>query len=129
MSLTAEEILAAKREGIARYTASERKRFDALERGEEDTGAAEVWWLWRRELPDGRVLFLSPMSYGNVRLHMSPPEHTIFFDDEWCYHDHDAAWRAVLGWDGTGEPDGWIRNPTTGRRRPDGDASKEYVQW
>ena len=24
------------------------------------------------------------------------------------------------------EPNGWYRSPTTGRRRPDGDASKEY---
>jgi len=26
------------------------------------------------------------------------------------------------------EPEGWYRNPTTGRRRPDGDKSKEYVE-
>ena len=30
-------------------------------------------------------------------------------------------------WDGVGEPTGWMRHPTTGRRRPDGDPSKEYV--
>jgi len=26
------------------------------------------------------------------------------------------------------EPEGWYRCPTDGRRRPDGDASKEYFE-
>lgn len=30
-------------------------------------------------------------------------------------------------WDGGGEPTGWMRNPKTGRRRPDGDAAQEWV--
>lgn len=30
-------------------------------------------------------------------------------------------------WDGTGEPDGWMRHPVSGRRRPGGDPGKEYV--
>lgn len=32
---------------------------------------------------------------------------------------------ALMVYDGT-EPDGWYRCPTDGRRRPDGDKSKEY---
>jgi hypothetical protein len=31
-------------------------------------------------------------------------------------------------WDGKNEPEGWYRCPTDGRRRPDGDAAKEYFQ-
>jgi len=31
-------------------------------------------------------------------------------------------------YDGTAEPEGWYRNPIDGRRRPDGDASQEYIQ-
>lgn len=38
-----------------------------------------------------------------------------------------VAVAALIEWDGTGEPEGWIRHPMTGRRRPGGDASKEYV--
>ena len=38
-----------------------------------------------------------------------------------------AAVAALESWDGTGEPDGWIREPNSGRRRPGGDASQEYV--
>jgi hypothetical protein len=30
---------------------------------------------------------------------------------------------------GKGEPEGWHRDPLTGRRRPDGDKSREYVNW
>ena len=26
-------------------------------------------------------------------------------------------------------PDGWFRSPTTGRRRPNGDESREYISW
>lgn len=36
---------------------------------------------------------------------------------------------AFATWDGTGDPDGWIRHLGTGRRRPGGDPSKEYVHW
>lgn len=35
----------------------------------------------------------------------------------------------MLSWEpkaGT-EPSGWFRHPPTGRRRPDGDPSKEYI--
>jgi hypothetical protein len=31
--------------------------------------------------------------------------------------------------DETLEPEGWFRNPQTGRRRPDGDAAREYVAF
>lgn len=32
-------------------------------------------------------------------------------------------------WDGTGEPQGWFRNQTTGRRRPGGDPAQEFIRW
>ena len=35
---------------------------------------------------------------------------------------------ALAAWNGSGEPDGWFRNPTDGRRRPDGDPAREYVR-
>ena len=34
---------------------------------------------------------------------------------------------ALQQWDGEGDPVGWFRNPTTGRRRPGNDPAKEYV--
>ena len=46
---------------------------------------------------------------------------TTGFEDRWCYHSAAEAERALAMWDGeTGEPEGWHRNPRTGRRRQDG---------
>ena len=85
------------------------------------------WWLHRRVLEDGSILYLEPMLQGNLSLaHAAGPEpwHDL---DRYCYHDHDAAWRAVLGWNGKGDPEGWYRHPRSGRRRPDGDIDNEYI--
>jgi hypothetical protein len=41
----------------------------------------------------------------------------------WCYHDYAAAKAALDAWDGAAgtEPQGWHKDPMTGRRRaPDG---------
>lgn len=53
-------------------------------------------------------------------------------EERWCYANEGLAraavekWRAE-GWQG--EPLGWHRHPSTGRRRPDGVPEKEYVEW
>ena len=52
------------------------------------------------------------------------------YEDRWCYHDLMMAAEAMRHWveDPTAaEPFGWHRHPPSGRRRPDGDASREYV--
>lgn len=51
----------------------------------------------------------------------------IYHGDRWCYHSYEDAKAALDAWDGEGEPNGWHRHPTTGRRRPDGEPSKEYI--
>jgi hypothetical protein len=51
------------------------------------------------------------------------------YEDRWCYETYDKAKAALDAWDGEGEPTGWHRHPDTGRRRPDGDASREYVNF
>jgi len=38
-----------------------------------------------------------------------------------------AAVAALEVWDGTGDCPGFDRHPATARRRPGGDASKEYI--
>jgi hypothetical protein len=50
--------------------------------------------------------------------------------DRWCYGDYDKAKRAIEAWSGDPgtEPEGWHRHPRSGRRRPDGDASQEYIE-
>ena len=50
------------------------------------------------------------------------------YEDRWCYGSYAKAKAALDAWDGEGEPSGWHRHPDTGRRRPDGDATREYVE-
>lgn len=51
---------------------------------------------------------------------------TTGYADLWCYHNYADAKSAIDSWNGEGEPQGWHRNPRTGRRRtPDG---AEYVR-
>lgn len=50
----------------------------------------------------------------------------------WCYPlgDRELVLRAAADWSGKGDPlDGWHRNPFDGRRRPDGDPTREVVRW
>lgn len=42
---------------------------------------------------------------------------TTGYSDRWCYHSVAAAEQALEAWTDQPEPDGWHRNPTTGRRR------------
>lgn len=54
------------------------------------------------------------------------------YGDRWCYETEEKARAALDEWarrGGDGEPNGWHRHPTTGRRRPNGDATREHVQW
>lgn len=51
------------------------------------------------------------------------------YGDRWCYANIEQARAALEAWDGANdtEPQGWHRHPDTGRRRPNGDASREYI--
>jgi hypothetical protein len=49
------------------------------------------------------------------------------YEDRWCYADYEKAKAAYDAWDGNGEPGGWHRHPGSGRRRPNGDASQEFI--
>lgn len=51
-------------------------------------------------------------------------------EDRWCYLDEAGAVTAQDAWNPTEgeEPTGWHRHPKSGRRRPDGDPAREYVE-
>jgi len=52
----------------------------------------------------------------------------VGIDDSWSYENLEAAISGLLTWgDDKPEPEGWTRNLKTGRRRPDGDPTKEYI--
>jgi hypothetical protein len=108
--IPAEELASAQRVGLmARHNGSE--------------------YLSVRLLPTGRAVFLRPWSYGGLVLNIGSLG-VSWFDDEWNFQaeQHRAAWRAALGWNGEGDPEGWYRHPASGRRRPEGDPTKEFVR-
>ena len=75
------------------------------------------------------MLSLARMTYGKVRLCIGP-EHGTTYDDGYCYQDPIIGLAALATWNGIGDPlDGWHRQISTGRRRPDGDPTQEYQAW
>jgi hypothetical protein len=81
-----------------------------------------------RHHADGRRIAVLPLMYTAAVI-IGPVHNPLnAYDDRWCYHSVSAAWEAAMRWDGTGEPYGWHRHPDTGRRRPGGDETQEYVE-
>jgi len=81
----------------------------------------------RRLFPDGREATVVKMMF-TARLTIGLPGE-MYYDDGWCYETVADATVAMFAWDPekNEEPAGWHRHPTSGRRRPDGDPTKEYV--
>lgn len=81
------------------------------------------------KLPDGRSVWLQRKIFTHaIVIGVSD---AVCYDDHWCYETRSGAEKALAAWDPMTkpEPEGWIRHPQSGRRRPGGDASKEYVNW
>lgn len=78
--------------------------------------------------PGARTLDVYPLLWGRARLCVSRTPETQFIDDVFEYPSLESAVSALSLWDGTGDaPYGWDRHPRSGRRRPEGDATKEQV--
>lgn len=79
---------------------------------------------------DGRALYIYRKIW-TYSLCIGDVKNEGYFTDLWCYETLPLAMAAMLAWNpldiSTPEPEGWHRHPPTGRRRPDGDASREYV--
>lgn len=83
-----------------------------------------VYW---RTLPDGMAVFVVPMLGGKARLGYGDE---YFIEDGYCYESPARALEAALVWNGEGDPlDGWHRHLKSGRRRENGDPTKEKVLW
>lgn len=76
---------------------------------------------------DGRVVYVYPLLFGQASLGIGDPAKD-YMDDQWEYPDIESAVIAALFWEPakSSEPEGWTRHPATGRRRPDGDKSREF---
>jgi hypothetical protein len=80
-----------------------------------------------KEFPDGRVACLMGLLYTCAIIVLSEKNCEHSYDDRWCYCSPEKAKLALAAWDGMGEPTGWHRHPTTGRRRENGDPTKETI--
>ena len=83
-----------------------------------------------RTLPDGRRIDVYLLLFGAGRLGITKPDYDDGgYADVWDYESWDGALAAMEGWDPVTAPElsGWYRHPHSGRRRPGGEASKEYV--
>lgn len=67
-----------------------------------------------RQLPDGRICGVLRLLF-HWTLHVDI--HVGGYEDRYCYPTQAAAEAAMNAWDGTGDPAGWHRHPSTGRRR------------
>ncbi len=86
-------------------------------------------YIMLRDFPNGLRAGVCAMTFGKGRICVGQIDDWEFgFDRAYCYDNCGEAIGALCRWDGYGEPDGWFRNPDTGRRRPDGDPAREYIR-
>lgn len=82
-----------------------------------------------RDLRDGSYVMIRPLLF-HWMLIRGDFEDLIGYWDRWCYADEAGARAALDAFperpEPTYEPAGWHRHPPSGRRRPDGDPSREY---
>jgi hypothetical protein len=105
---------------------------DDLDRYLEETGlAAEGVGRDRiRDLGDGTWLMVKPLLFHWTMLRGDLSD-TVGYFDRWCYADEAKARAAFAAFpdrpDADYEPAGWHRHPPSARRRPEGDAAREYL--
>jgi hypothetical protein len=88
-------------------------------------------WVVATKIIDGVAygLWVHPLMYTTAILVGPVGEH--YYADRWCYASPVLALEAARAWGGPwngGEPDGWHRHPSLGRRRDGGDPATERVE-
>lgn len=80
---------------------------------------------------DGRWCAIMPLMF-HWTLHIGQIGDRTGYDDRYCLRDRETAEKSLLEWAErgfAGEPEYWHRHPLTGRRREDGDPSKETINF
>jgi hypothetical protein len=72
-------------------------------------------YLRPKPLPGGRYAAIEPKVFTHAIV-VGRIGERVGYDDTWCFETLDKATAALAVWDGTGEPQGWIRHPASGRR-------------
>ena len=86
-------------------------------------------WAVARWVGDYVIAVCDAMTFGKGRLTIG--QDYSGYERAYWYETAEGAVRAYEKWNPEvdADPDGWFRCPTDGRRRPDGDASKEHIDW
>lgn len=82
-------------------------------------------YTYMRRLPDGRICGVHRLLM-HWTMHVGIDE--IGYAERYCYRSELRAIRALKEWNGTDDPEGWHRHPTTGRRR-DPETGREWIAW
>lgn len=84
-----------------------------------------------RLFADGTLIGIEPQLHTNRICIAYKGTEPRCWDDIWCYEKDIDVIAVIREWKypEVAEPEGWHRNPTTGRRRPNGDASEEYIRY
>ena len=83
---------------------------------------------YQRKLPNGeRIIRVDRLLHGTAQIAIGPAD-SWSCDDSWIYRSLNAALAAAMKWnpDEDPEPTGWIHHLNTGRRRPEGDVTREW---
>ena len=82
-----------------------------------------------RQLPNEIILAVSPMLFNNGRLFWDINENG--YEDFFCYDTLEMAIESMNNFNPIieKEPNGWKRHFSTGRRRPNGDVTKEFINF
>ena len=86
----------------------------------------EQGYLLPEVIPGGRYKAIFPFLFTHAII-LGRLGDREGYEDRWCYKGLGEALQGFYAWDGTGEPDGWIRHPATSRRRPEGIPETEYI--
>lgn len=73
----------------------------------------EYGYLIRKKAPNGREIGVMPFLWTWAII---ADITETGYEERWCYHELGDALYAFETWDGEGEPTGWHRHPTSGRR-------------
>lgn len=92
-----------------------------------DKEMREMGYTDWRVLPEGSIMAVGPMAFGNGRLFLEV--NSSGYEDCYCYDSLALAQKSMNEFDPQSgvEPQGWKRHPFSGRRRTNGDASTEYI--
>ena len=83
-----------------------------------------------KDLKDGTYVMAKRLMFHWTVIQGDLDDQFGYFD-RWCFADEELAQAAVDNWptnpDAGYDPTGWHRHPNSGRRRLEGDATREYV--